>query len=131
MSAISRARPQPLATKLFVPTRTKYQFVRMKEMLHNALGGSRGAGLFSTGILPDPGSRGSVSVGTADAGAAVNMFGSPLDSAGLESAGGLDSRRSSFAQRAVLDGARHFFPTQLGAPSRKSSTSGISTTGHI
>ena len=31
---------------IFVPLRKKYAFVRMKEMLSNALGGNRGGGLF-------------------------------------------------------------------------------------
>ena len=48
MAAITRAQPQPLATKTLILPRTKYQYVRMKEMLHNALGGSRGSGLFAS-----------------------------------------------------------------------------------
>ena len=51
MAAITRAQPQPLAKKTFILTRTKYQYVRMKEMLHNALGGSRGSGLFASARL--------------------------------------------------------------------------------
>ena len=49
MAAISRglSRPQPLATHTLFPTRRKYQLVRMKEMLSNALSGNRGGGLFS------------------------------------------------------------------------------------
>ncbi|EXJ90910.1 hypothetical protein A1O1_04016 [Capronia coronata CBS 617.96] len=49
MTAISRslARPQPLITRTLVPTKRKYQLVRMKEMLSNALSGNRSGGLFS------------------------------------------------------------------------------------
>lgn len=49
MTAISRglSRPQPLATHTLFPTRRKYQLVRMKEMLSNALSGNRTGGLFS------------------------------------------------------------------------------------
>lgn len=49
MTAIQRsiARPQPIVTRTLFPTRRKYQLVRMKEMLSNALGGNRGGGLFS------------------------------------------------------------------------------------
>jgi hypothetical protein len=43
--------PQPLATHTIFPTRRKYQLVRMKEMLSNALSGNRGAGLFA--VVPD------------------------------------------------------------------------------
>lgn len=39
--------PQPLATHTIFPTRRKYQLVRMKEMLSNALSGNRGGGLFA------------------------------------------------------------------------------------
>ncbi|PCG91914.1 Thiolase-like, subgroup [Penicillium occitanis (nom. inval.)] len=48
MAAISRSRPQPLAVHTLVPTRKKYHYVRMKEMLSNVLGSARGGGLFST-----------------------------------------------------------------------------------
>jgi len=49
MTAISRSlsRPQPLVTRTIFPTKRKYQLVRMKEMLSNALGGNRSGGLFS------------------------------------------------------------------------------------
>lgn len=54
MSAVSRAfaNPQPLVPQTLFPTRRKYQLVRMKEMLSNALGGSRGSGgMF--GVAPE------------------------------------------------------------------------------
>ncbi len=49
MAAIARSNPQPLSQHIMVPRRRKYQYLRMKEMLHNALGGSRGQGLFAVG----------------------------------------------------------------------------------
>ncbi|KAL1964997.1 hypothetical protein VTN77DRAFT_6197 [Rasamsonia byssochlamydoides] len=49
MAAISRSCPRPLETHVLMPTRKKYHYVRMKEMLSNVLGGARGGGLFSTG----------------------------------------------------------------------------------
>ncbi|KAI9675339.1 MAG: hypothetical protein M1817_001243 [Caeruleum heppii] len=49
MAAIARSRPQPLERTVFVETRKKYQYVRMKQMLVNALGGRSGGGLFSVG----------------------------------------------------------------------------------
>jgi hypothetical protein len=54
MAAISRGltRPQPLATHTLFPTRRKYQLVRMKEMLSNALNGNRSGGLFSVSTEP-------------------------------------------------------------------------------
>lgn len=49
MTAISRSlsRPQPLITRTLFPTRRKYQLVRLKESLSNALSGNRSGGLFS------------------------------------------------------------------------------------
>ncbi|KAI9783612.1 MAG: Dcp1p-Dcp2p decapping enzyme complex alpha subunit [Peltula sp. TS41687] len=58
MAAIARSCPQPLESNIMVPTQRKYQYVRMKEMLSNALAGSRGRGLFAVG---DAGARGSLS----------------------------------------------------------------------
>lgn len=49
MAAISRSHPTPLAVHTPMPTRKKYHYVRMKEMLSSVLGGARGGGLFSTG----------------------------------------------------------------------------------
>ncbi|OJJ43277.1 hypothetical protein ASPZODRAFT_136492 [Penicilliopsis zonata CBS 506.65] len=48
MAAITRSNPQPLETHPLISSRRKYQYVRVKEMLSNALGGARGGGLFST-----------------------------------------------------------------------------------
>ena len=58
MAAISSglARPQPLASHTLFPTRRKYQLVRMKEMLSNALNGNRSGGLFSVSAEPPAGS---------------------------------------------------------------------------
>ncbi|KAF2836714.1 SCA7-domain-containing protein [Patellaria atrata CBS 101060] len=122
MAAISRARPQPLATRSYISTRSRYQYIRMKDMLHNALGGSRGAGLFATGPQePGHGNRG-LSLGVFGSGlgsghpsgldtsvSGISGFGangyvaSPLNSAGLDSAGfESHSRRSSVAGPRVM-----------------------------
>ena len=60
MAAFARSRPQPLEQHVFVPTARKYKYIRMKEMLGNALGvkgglfgGARAAGV--GGIEPLPG----------------------------------------------------------------------------
>lgn len=61
MAAIARSRPVPLEQHVFVPTTRKYNYIRMKEMLGNALGvkgelfcGARGAEpvLADGGIVP-------------------------------------------------------------------------------
>jgi len=48
LAAIARSRPVPLYQPVLVPLRRKYQHVRLKEMLGNALGGRTGGGLFGT-----------------------------------------------------------------------------------
>ena len=49
MSAISRslANPQPLYTRVLYPTKRKYQIIRMKEILHNAMNGNRSGNMFA------------------------------------------------------------------------------------
>ncbi|PGH13246.1 hypothetical protein AJ79_03805 [Helicocarpus griseus UAMH5409] len=46
MAGLARSNPQPLVTHPLIPTRRKYHLVRMKEMLSQVLGGTRG-GIFS------------------------------------------------------------------------------------
>ena len=58
MTALRRslANPQPLAHQVIFPQRKKYQMVRMKEILGNAMVGNRGGvGLFS--VVVDTGNR--------------------------------------------------------------------------
>ena len=52
MTAISRSfgRPQPLVTKTLFPTRRKYQLIRMKEMLSNAMTGNRSGNMFAVPV---------------------------------------------------------------------------------
>lgn len=38
MAGLARSRPQPLVTHTLIPTRRKYQLVRMKDMLSQVLG---------------------------------------------------------------------------------------------
>ncbi|BDD55724.1 hypothetical protein MPDQ_004805 [Monascus purpureus] len=57
MAAISRSRPQPLVTHTLISTKKKYHYVRIKEMLSHALGGSRGSSLFSTGDMTSVSNR--------------------------------------------------------------------------
>ena len=53
MAAISRSRPRPLEQHTFIATTRKYQHIRMKEALSNALG-ARGAGAGSIFGGPRP-----------------------------------------------------------------------------
>jgi hypothetical protein len=61
MTAISRSfsRPQPLVNTTLFPTRRKYQLIRMKEMLSNAMNGPRGGSMFAVPLEPRTGYPGS------------------------------------------------------------------------
>ncbi|OJD36100.1 saga complex component [Diplodia corticola] len=52
MAAVARSRPAPLVARPLVSMQSKYRNIRIKEMLQSAMGGTRGAGLFSTGLPP-------------------------------------------------------------------------------
>ncbi|KAI9832647.1 MAG: hypothetical protein M1819_004232 [Sarea resinae] len=114
MAAISRSRPQPLEQRILISTRRKYQYVRMKEMLSSALGGSRGGGLFSTG---DAGGRAPLPGEDMGAG---NGFSSVLGNGGADS-NELNGRRPSLMQQALAGQNRAMFPGQA-QHSRKAST---------
>ena len=98
MAAIVRSRPQPLEQRIFVPTRRKYQYIRMKGLISGALGGSRGGGLFSTG---DSAARGFFSGG--DMGVTGAYSSSPILNSSSDAAGSADShtRRVSMIQQAA------------------------------
>lgn len=121
MAAIARSRPQPLEQHTIVDTRRKYRYVRMKEMLSNALGGSRGRGLFSTA---DQGSKGAGS--STDAGTGPSSA-PPANMGGAETAGqfGEPSKRPSLIQQAIGGQQRAAMAAQI--PPRKSSLT--ATTG--
>ncbi|MCJ1359502.1 MAG: Dcp1p-Dcp2p decapping enzyme complex alpha subunit [Icmadophila ericetorum] len=71
MAAIARSRPRPLEQHIFVPVRRKYAYVRIKEMLGQALsGGNRGTmggmgvgGMFSAQTLMSGGLAGGADAG--------------------------------------------------------------------
>ncbi|KAK8430312.1 SCA7, zinc-binding domain-containing protein [Phyllosticta citricarpa] len=71
MAAIVRSRPAPLVTRPLIATRSKYQNVRIKEMLQQSMGGRNGSGLFSTGAPPPPPSTSASSSANATAAAAA------------------------------------------------------------
>lgn len=125
MAAIARSRPQPLATRPFISTRSKYQYVRMKEMLHNALGGSRGAGLFAAPAANDIGGGvgvlGKYGLGGGGGAGADGAFATPLNSAGLDGVADGHSRRPS-----AHAGPRQILPGQLPPPmARKASVTAV------
>lgn len=148
MAAIARSRPTPLVSRPLVSMQSKYRNIRIKEMLQNAMGGTRGAGLFSTGLPPAnlPPHSAATADGTsmgAPRAPATNflsgIFG-PTDSgsafAGFMggAAGGdgmsVDGSGAGLAARRQASigghGPRQILPGQLpGPPSRKQSVSGV------
>ncbi|KAI9886507.1 MAG: hypothetical protein M1823_001687 [Watsoniomyces obsoletus] len=66
MAGIARSNPQPLVQPILMPRRGKYQYMRMKEMLQNAMGGIRGQGLFAVGDSGAAGPAGRASISVPD-----------------------------------------------------------------
>ncbi|OCL13454.1 SCA7-domain-containing protein [Glonium stellatum] len=148
MAAIAKSRPRPLATRTFISTKSKYQYIRMKDMLHNALGGARGAGLFSTAGPGDGAARGLLGLGVATSGdgfaaagagpGSASGFATPL-SAGLD-APQQPGRQSLLTGQAAATagggggggGPRQILPGQLPPPSggqRKASVASVASVG--
>jgi SAGA-associated factor 73 len=132
MASLARYRPRPMATYTHVSTRHKYQYIRMKGMIHSALGAPPGGGGGS--IFSGMGS-GADNTNT-PRGLALGMFGvgglgsTPMSataeqfpqSAGHDSNAG--SRRPSVMGPGSAGGPRQILPGQLpgpGAQARKSS----------
>lgn len=94
MAAVARSCPRPLEQHVFVPVHRKYQLVRMKEMLGNALGGRS---LFGAGpSYPSVAAATSLSSSSAPTAAAVTAE-STADAGGGSAGGDSNtSRRASF-----------------------------------
>lgn len=75
MAAVARSWPRPVAQHVFLPVRKKYEYVRMKEMLSQALGGARGGGLFAGGVAVAGGGGGAN--GTEEAERRTSVAGGP------------------------------------------------------
>ncbi|KAL1623214.1 SAGA complex subunit Sgf73 [Diplodia seriata] len=152
MAAVARSRPAPLVSRPLVSMQSKYRNIRIKEMLQSAMGGTRGAGLFSTGLPPahhHPPHSAATMDGTTSMGAPrapttnflSGIFGSADQSSmfagfmggaaggdgmGVDGAGAgatLAARRQASIGG---HGPRQILPGQLpGPPSRKQSISGV------
>ena len=104
MAGIARSRPRPLDQHVHVPMRRKCNYLRVKEMLSNALGGARGS------VFAGVGGGGAAAAAAASAGAADRGEG--------------DGRRLSFAQPGS---ARASGAGPVAVPSRKPSGSAVVT----
>ena len=118
MAAIARSRPMPLEQHVFVPTTRKYNQIRVKEMLGNALGvrsaGGSG-GLFGSSAAGGGGVRDSV--------LAEGIVQSPVVTGTTESSGGeAHARKPSLAQQAQ---GRAMTGSSAAVPVRKASVASV------
>jgi SAGA-associated factor 73 len=129
MTALARHRPRPAATHTFISQKSKYQYIRMKEMLRSTLGTPGGGSIFSNT------SQNAENLGTSR-GMSLNMMGAPSSatsdsfgqfppplSAGLDTSGvgqaPVSRRQSSISglgASAVNGGPRQIAPGQLPGP---------------
>ena len=89
MAAVARSWPRPVAQHVFLPVRKKYEYIRMKEMLSQALGGARGGGLFAGGNVTMAGGLG----GAEEAERRTSVAGGPTRNASMGA--GPPSRKAS------------------------------------
>ncbi|ORY10468.1 SCA7, zinc-binding domain-domain-containing protein [Clohesyomyces aquaticus] len=148
MAALARHRPRPLATFTPVSQRSKYQYIRMKDMLRSALGAPPGGTIFSN--MPSNNDN----MGTSR-GLALGMMGAPQSatsenfpnsaggmggfppplSAGLDGSGmNPGSRRQSSINMGGSSnaGPRQILPGQLPGPGpqqRKGSMASVASVG--
>jgi SAGA-associated factor 73 len=150
MAALARHRSRPLATFTPVSQRSKYHYIRMKDMLRSALGAPHGASIFSNV------NAGSENLGTAR-GLALGMMGVPQSattenfpvsaggmggfatplSASMDgpAGGGLMSggrRPGSISMAGPTNGPRQILPGQLPGPGpqqRKGSMASVASAG--
>lgn len=150
MAALARHHPRPLATFTPVSQKSKYQYIRMKDMLRSALGVQQVGSIYSAvtpsesiaagrgltlGMMGAPGSAAAENFpGSAGA---LGGFGPPL-SAGLNdpTGGGLNPgsrRQSSISMGAPSSaGPRQILPGQLPGPGpqqRKGSMASVASVG--
>ncbi|KAF2714738.1 SCA7-domain-containing protein [Pleomassaria siparia CBS 279.74] len=150
MAALARHRPRPMVTFTPVSQKSKYQYIRMKDMLRSALGTPHGGSMFSSltpngenmgtsrglalGVMGAPSSATTENFPQSAGG--MNGFPPPL-SAGLDGpSGGMGSgsrRQSSISMAGASSaGPRQVLPGQLPGPGpqqRKGSIASVASMG--
>jgi len=131
MAALARHKPRPLATYTHVSQRSKYQYIRMKDMIRSALGAPPGGSPFGNPPSATDGMNRGLSLGMMGAPpsttsenfpGSAGMGGFPM-SAGLD--GNMGRRQSGMGMSNGGNGPRQILPGQLPGPGgqRKSSLS--------
>ncbi|OJD25249.1 hypothetical protein ACJ73_03385 [Blastomyces percursus] len=122
MAGLARSNPQALVTHTLIPTRRKYHLVRMKEMLSQVLGGTKG------GIFSQPRDTSSQSQGQGGGGRTMfpsdstNFSSSPTSAADSAAQSAETSRKPSISQQAAQNRA-----SQAAAAKKPTATSSGST----
>lgn len=141
MTALAHHFPRPIATYHHVSLRSKYQSIRMKDMLRSALGSPTGGGANAvySAVTPSEaiGSARSLGLGLMGApGSATTEnfpgggFSAPL-SAGTDNGSGLASRRQSSIGLSVSGGTgpRQILPGQLPGPGPQQRKGSVASVG--
>lgn len=128
MAALARHKPRPMATHTHVSQRSKYQYIRMKDMIRSALGAPPGVSAFGNPPSATDGGGMGLRLGLMGAppsatsenfpGSAGGMGGFPM-SAGLD---GNMSRRQSSIMANSGNGPRQILPGQLPGPGQRKSS---------
>lgn len=128
MAALARHKPRPLATYTHVSQRSKYQYIRMKDMIRSALGAPPGASPFGNAPSATDGMNGGLRLGMMGAppSATSENFPGSAGMGGFPMSAGLDAgmaRRQSGMGMGTGNGPRQILPGQLPGPGgqRKSS----------
>ncbi|KAK8214568.1 SCA7, zinc-binding domain-containing protein [Phyllosticta capitalensis] len=128
MAAIARSRPAPLVTRPLISTRSKYQTVRIKEMLQQSMGGRNGSGLFSTGAPPPSSAMASPDAhNTSNTNIPSSSSSSTFPPSAYRSSGPAARRQSSMGSsggNAAGAGPRQILPGQLPGPTPNTSSGG-------
>jgi len=128
MAALARHKPRPIATYAHVSQRSKYQYIRMKDMIRSALGtppvaspfGNPPSATDGSGMGLRLGMMGAPPSATSDGfPGSAGMGGFPM-SAGLD--GGMGRRPSGLMANNGGAGPRQILPGQLPGPGQRKSS---------
>lgn len=131
MAALARHKPRPLASYTHVSQRSKYQYIRMKDMIRSALGAPPGASALGNPPSATDGINGGMRLGLMGAppSATSENFPGNAGMSGFSMSAGLDGGNMGRRQSGMManggSGPRQILPGQLPGPGgqRKSSLS--------
>ncbi|KAF2995512.1 hypothetical protein E8E13_001227 [Curvularia kusanoi] len=130
MAALARHKPRPMASYTHVSQRSKYQYIRMKDMIRSALGAPPGASsVFGNppGTADGANAMGGLRLGIMGAPPSASSDGFPGSAGmgGFPMSAGLDggmARRQSGMLGSAGSGPRQILPGQLPGPGQRKSS---------